>query len=341
MTFSLARLSSKLLALGLAAGISLSAQAADKAQEQTLAYVDRPEVQAFIDKLVKEHKLDRQWLTNNLAQAQRKDKILEAIARPAEKKLNWGQYRNIFLGETRIKRGVEFWQQYEDVIAKVSKQYQVDPEIIVAIIGVETHYGRHAGTYRVVDALATLGFDYPPRSKFFAKQLGEFFLLAQEQKLDPLSLTGSYAGAMGWGQFIPSSYRSFAVDFDGDQVADIWNNPADAIASVANYFKQHKWTMGQPVTEQISAAKGADRSYINRDRKPKASLKELEQAGFAGALDPQPARAMVLELENKQGPELWLAYPNFYSITRYNHSNLYAMAVYQLSREIKAAKQAQ
>lgn len=302
-------------------------------------YVERQDVQVFINQLVKQHKLDKTWVTKALQSAQRKDTILEAISRPAEKKLNWGQYRNIFLGEKRIQSGVIFWRKYEDVINSVSKQYQVEPEIIVAIIGVETFYGRHAGKYRVVDALATLGFDYPPRSEFFAKQLGQFLLLAKEQELDPLTLKGSYAGAMGWGQFIPSSYRSYAVDFDGDKVADIWNNPADAIASVANYFKRHKWTMGQPVAEQIKPAAAANKKYINRDREPKASLAELKKAGFYGNLKPEPAQAMVLELENAQGMQTWLAYPNFYVITRYNHSNLYAMAVYQLSQAIKAAKQ--
>lgn len=309
------------------------------ASSSAVPYVERKDVQAFIHTLVKEHKLDKAWVTEVLTSAQRKDNILEAISRPAEKKLNWGRYRAIFLGEKRIQSGVAFWQQYEEVLNAVSKRYQVEPEIIVAIIGVETFYGRLAGKYRVVDALATLGFDYPPRGKFFAKQLAQFLLLAKEQQLDPLALKGSYAGAMGWGQFIPSSYRSYAVDFDGDKVADIWNNPADAIASVANYFQRHKWVMGQPVAEQITPAAGANKNYVNRDRKPKASLAELKKAGFYGDLKPEPAQAMVLELESKQGLQTWLAYPNFYAITRYNHSNLYAMAVYQLSQAIKASKQ--
>ena len=292
----------------------------------------------FVNKMVSEHGFEKEQVLAILSKAEKKQSILDAISRPAEKTKKWHEYRQIFLGEKRINQGVKFWQEHSDIIEKASKEYGVAPEIIVAIIGVETRYGRHAGRYRVVDALATLGFDYPKRAKFFRGQLEHFLLLTKEQKLDPMELYGSYAGAMGYGQFIPSSYRNFAVDFDKDGVADIWKNPADAIGSVANYFKEHKWKDGEPVATRARFPKKYDESIVNKRSRPKMSLSDAAKSGFKPTNKGYSDELVVTPLmyEGKHGKEYWLGFHNFYVITRYNHSRLYAMAVWQLSQEIKA-----
>lgn len=302
-------------------------------------YSDRPEAKVFVERMVKEHKFDKAYIEGILAQAEKKQAILESIARPAEKTKPWYEYKEIFLTPTRTEGGVKFWQEHAEILSNVEKEFGVPAEIIVAIIGVETRYGTYMGNYRVVDALATLGFDYPKRGAFFSKQLEEFFLLTREQKQDPLSFKGSYAGAMGFGQFIPSSYRSFAIDYDGDGFADIWTNKKDAIASVANYFKAHGWQTGAPVAERASrAAKFPDRMLNNKAR-PKTSAVELSKLGFSPvsrkAVSTKPAVALKYVAE--KGDEYWLGYNNFYVITRYNRSQLYALAVYQLSQEIAAS----
>ena len=294
----------------------------------------------FIQKMVAEHGFEAEDVKAILAQAEKKQSILDAISRPAEKTKKWHEYRNIFLGEKRINQGVKFWQENSEAITKASNEFGVAPEIIVAIIGVETRYGRHAGKFRVVDALATLGFDYPRRAKFFRGQLEHFLLLAKEQNVEPMSLVGSYAGAMGYGQFIPSSYRSFAVDFDGDKKADIWNNPTDAIGSVANYFSEHKWREGEPVLTRARFPKNYDKSLINQSSKPKLTVKEIKSEGFVPTEDRFADDLLVKPLmyEGKHGKEFWLGFHNFYVITRYNRSRLYAMAVWELSQEIKERK---
>ena len=234
----------------------------------------------FVEKMVSEHDFEKKYVLDLLAKAKQQQSILDAISRPAEKTKKWHEYRNIFLGEKRINQGVEFWKENEATLNTASEKYGVPQEIIVAIIGVETRYGRHAGKYRVLDSLATLGFDYPRRAKFFRGQLEQFLLLAREQDLDPEVLVGSYAGAMGYGQFIPSSYRHYAVDFDGDGVADIWNNPVDAIGSVANYFAEHHWKTGAPVFTRARFPKEYESENLNSISKPKQTLAEVEKLGF-------------------------------------------------------------
>lgn len=301
-------------------------------------YSRHQETKAFLDRMVKQHKFDAKKLESLLAQAEKKQAILDAIARPAEKTKPWFEYRKIFLDSDRIQQGVAFWQENQKTLAEVSERYGVDPAIIVAIIGVETRYGRHMGTYRVIDALATLGFDYPPRSEFFRKQLEEFFLLAREQKQDPLELKGSYAGAMGFGQFIPSSYRHYARDHDGDGFADIWNNKDDAIASVANYFKAHGWQTGQPVFARAQVKGKIDENILNVAGRPALAVAELRKKGVEPADSVEAAQlASLLSYEQENGNEYWLGFNNFYVITRYNRSQLYAMAVWQLSEAIREA----
>ncbi|WP_372779000.1 lytic murein transglycosylase B [Litorivivens sp.] len=296
-------------------------------------YLDHEQARPFTDRMVSEHGFERSRVEALLAQAERKQSILDAIARPAERTLEWKDYRRIFIQESRIEQGVEFWREHRATLERAHKEYGVPPQIIVAVIGVETRYGRHKGNYRVLDALATLGFDYPPRSKFFGKQLEEYLLMTREQSLDPLELKGSYAGAMGFGQFIPSSYRSFAVDFDGDGVADIVNNPVDAIGSVANYFARHHWRQGEAVVLAADVAKQHDAEVFEAGLKPKWSVAQLADKGVRSyaKLDGD-AMASAIRFIGDEGEEHWLGLHNFYVITRYNHSSMYAMAVYQLSQ---------
>ncbi|MDZ7925193.1 MAG: lytic murein transglycosylase B [Marinagarivorans sp.] len=318
------------------AKVAPTATAPVQAASARVDYSKHPAAAAFIKKMVEQHGFDKQYIVDTLAQAEQQPRILELIAKPAEKAKPWYEYRQIFLTPLRVQGGVEFWQQHKDILAEMEKTYGVPAEIIVAIIGVETRYGTYMGTYRVIDALTTLGFDYPPRGAFFAGQLEAFFLMAREQQHDPLSLMGSYAGAMGYGQFIPSSYRSFAVDYDKDGFADIWANKQDAIASVANYFKAHGWQMGLPVAERASRQAGFPENKLNTEQRPSVMANELARQGFAplSRRAIQPIAAVALSYEGEQGQEYWLGYNNFYVITRYNRSRMYALAVYLLSEEI-------
>lgn len=288
----------------------------------------------FIDELVSKHGFDRKEIGRTLRKAKLRQPILDAISRPAEAK-PWWQYRKIFLTDKRIQGGVEFWRQNEKDLKRAEEVYGVPPEIITAIIGVETFYGRHTGTYPVLDALYTLGFHYPKRASFFRKQLGEFLLLTREEKMNPLKPMGSYAGAMGKPQFIPSSYRHYAIDFDGDGKRDIWHNNTDVIGSVANYFAVHNWQPGQPVATLAKEVSESHTDFIKAGMKPSLKLSKLEESGvnFDKSLD-KDELASLIEFDLEEGKEHWLGLNNFYVITRYNHSNLYAMAVYQLSQEI-------
>ncbi|MBQ0798589.1 MAG: lytic murein transglycosylase B [Porticoccaceae bacterium] len=305
-------------------------------------YDDNPATQALIDSMVAEHQFERPALEKLFAEAEYKQSIIDAMTRPAEKVKEWKDYRKIFVTKKRINQGVDFWHDNRATLERAQRDYGVDPAIIVAILGVETYYGRLTGSYRVLDALSTLAFDYPPRSTFFAKELKEFLLLSREQNKKANELTGSYAGAMGYGQFIPSSYRAYAVDYTGDDFADIWDNPVDAIGSVANYFARHGWQTGQAVVVRARVGKDYVADHINDVRPPELTLATLRAQGFTpvgeradGSWDDN-TKAFPLKLEGKHGAEFWLAFDNFYVITRYNHSRRYAMAVYQLAEEIRA-----
>jgi len=302
-------------------------------------YADNPAGQALIDEMVEEHGFSRQELEQLFAGAERKESILEAIARPAEKTKPWFEYRAIFVTDTRTRQGVEFYERYAASLHRAEREYGVPVDVIVAIIGVETRYGSNKGSYRVIDALSTLAFDYPPRSKFFSSELKQFLLMTREQGLAASELKGSYAGAMGYGQFIPSSYRAYAVDFDGDGVIDILNNPVDAIGSVANYFKRHKWRSGEAVTAAARVEQDYRRDWMNDGLKPKHTVAELAQGNIFPLQPVVPDTvATAMEFEGKEGPEYWLGWHNFYVITRYNHSSMYAMSVYQLSQAVGAAR---
>jgi len=308
-------------------------------------YAHRPEVAAFIDEMVTTEGFDAAALGSVFAAAEFQQPIVDAISKPAEKVLTWRTYQDIFLTDTRVSAGREFMQRQHEALSRASKEHGVPAEVITAIIGVETLYGTRKGSWRVIDALATLAFDYSPRATFFRSELKHFLLLAREESVDPLLPVGSYAGAMGYGQFIASSYRHYAIDFDGDGKRDIWENPVDAIGSVANYLAKHGWEESGAVILQTSAPDAVLEDAYNVNLKPSISLAGLAERGLdisavtayspAAAADLAGTQVAPIRLEGKQGAEYWLGFKNFYVITRYNHSNLYAMAVYQLSERLR------
>jgi len=318
-----------------AAGVAVYLLTAVEADSKD--YLGRAQVRDFIDGMVSTHGFDTGEVERLFAGVDQQETSLEAIARPAEAK-PWHEYREIFITQARINGGVEFWDENRSLLERASREYGVPVEIIVAIIGVETYYGRQTGDYPVFDTLVTLGFDYPPRGDFFRSELEHFMLLSREESLRIPEVVGSYAGAMGMGQFIPSSYRAYAVDFDGDGKRELWNSTADAIGSVANYFRVHGWQEGAPVAYPAQVS-GADyRALVSRGLEPSveasrlASLGVKTQADIAGA-----ARVALFEYDAGDAMQYWVGLNNFYVITRYNHSSLYAMAVYQLSQQIRQA----
>jgi membrane-bound lytic murein transglycosylase B len=297
-------------------------------------FEDKSSIKSFIDEMVSKYKYDKDFLDNLFDKARLHQSIIDAISRPAESK-PWYEYRKIFVTRERVRGGVLFWNEHEEVIKQVADKYQVRPEVIVAIVGVETRYGKHKGNYPVLDSLSTLAFAYPPRAAFFRSELKHFLLMTREEKLDPLTTKGSYAGAMGMPQFISSSFRNYAVDFDKDGQRDLWTNVADALASVGNYFKLHGWAAGQPIAHKVDVNGIKYKELISGSLKPKYSQDELMLAGVTLPNNiPRDIKGNLIELDSGDGPEYWVVWQNFYVISRYNHSALYSMAVYQLSQEI-------
>jgi membrane-bound lytic murein transglycosylase B len=298
----------------------------------------RAQIAVFVDELARAHGFDRDEVAALIDSADVREDILAAMTRPAEAR-PWYRYRPIFLTADRIRDGVAFWNGNAALLERAEVQYGVPPAIITAIIGVETSYGRITGRHRVLDALVTLGFHYPPRAAFFRGELGEFLLLAREEGLDPQSVTGSYAGAMGKGQFISSSYRHYAVDFDGDGRRDLLDSTADAIGSVANYFREHGWRTGEAVAVPAQVNGEPAPALAGERLKPTHTVADLRAAGVEPATTlPGTAPATLITLEQENGPEYWVGLTNFYVITRYNRSPLYAMAVYQLSEALREAR---
>lgn len=301
----------------------------------TINIKDTESVDAFIEQMVTQHQFDESELDDLFETVEIKQDILKRIASPSEG-LPWYKYRKIFLTDARIDAGVQFWRDNAAVLASAEQKYGVPPEIIIAIIGVETLFGKNTGNHRVIDALSTLAFAYPPRSKFFLGELENFLLLCRDEHINPDDPTGSYAGAMGMPQFMPSSFRAYAVDFDNDNRRDIWHNSSDVIASIGNYFAKHHWQAGQIVAIPVTAKGKTYKSALNKDLKPNLSVAELESLNLIISRQlPLDSKVKLLSFEQQQqGEELWAALDNFYVITRYNHSPLYAMAVYQLSLSI-------
>ena len=300
---------------------------------------ERPDVQAFIREMVVKHGFTSSALFTVFSRAQIQPEIIALITRPAEAK-PWYAYRQIFLTPERVQKGVEFWRTHEKALARAEQRYGVPAEIIVAIIGVETFYGRNVGRHQVLEALSTLAFAYPKRADFFRKELENYLLLTREEGIDPLALQGSYAGAMGLGQFMPSSYRAYAVDFNNDGYRDIWNNPEDAIGSVANYLSEHHWQRSELITVPARVSGDHYTALISaKPEKPFHTIRTLQQRGVhAPKTLNEHQKAILLQLEGNDGPKYWLGFYNFYVITRYNRSPLYAMAVYQLSQDIHDLK---
>ncbi|MGL4251117.1 MAG: lytic murein transglycosylase B [Aeromonas sp.] len=287
--------------------------------------------------LAKQQQVPLAALQTAVDSARLRQEVLDAISKPWEAK-PWHRYRPLFITPDRIRDGLQFWQQHATTLARAEQVYQVPAGIIVAIIGIETFYGRQLGRHPVLDSLYTLGFHYPERSDFFAKEFAQLVLLAGEEGWPLESLKGSYAGAMGMGQFMPSSYRHYAVDFDGDGKRDLFANPVDAIGSVANYFASHRWRWGESVVERAQTGLTAVEPLLRSEPELTQQWSELAAAGIelATALAPQTP-VKLLAFEQADGPEYWVARHNFYVITRYNRSPLYAMAVYQLSQAIQEA----
>ena len=298
-------------------------------------YEERDEVKTFISMMVDKHHYDRETLTDWFRKAVKQEETIKSLNKPAES-MPWHRYRKIFMTEKRINQGVKFWQENKETLERAEATYGVPPEIITAIIGVETFYGQYKGKFPVFDTLVTIAFDYPKRASFFKKELEQYLLLIREETLDAYTLKGSYAGALGKPQFISSSYRHYAVDFDGDGKRDLLNNTTDAIGSVANYFKQHNWNNGGPIA--VTASYKSNKKFSEYGMKPEHSVNELSKHGIFPS---QPVITSLLaspiQLEQPDHMEYWLGLHNFYVITRYNHSNLYAMAAYQLSQSIKQA----
>jgi membrane-bound lytic murein transglycosylase B len=296
--------------------------------------------------MVSRHGFDPDAIGALLAQARYRQVIVDAMERPYES-MPWHRYRKIFLTQERLAAGLAFWRANADALDRARTVYGVSPEVVVAIVGVETSYGEQVGDHRVLDALTTLGFAYPKRGAFFRGELESFLLLQREEGLDPVLTKGSYAGALGKPQFIPSSYRAFAVDFDGDGRRDLWGSDADTIGSVANYFRAHGWRAGEPVAlratlkaavvdDVLAGVPVADKSPVA----PNTTAGQLRAAGVEWLESAQvrldaSLPATLIELDGEK-TEYWVGLANFYAITRYNHSNLYAMAVHQLSLEIRA-----
>lgn len=301
------------------------------------ALIQRPAVRHFIDYMVTHDHYSKSDLIAALKLAQFQPQIIESMEKPYEKK-TWDVYKALFLTPQRVQTGVEFWQANADVLERAQKEYGVPAEMIVAILGVETQYGKRQGEYRVLDALTTLAFHYPKRSAYFTKELREYFLLCRERKVSPTEYIGSYAGAIGQPQFMPSSYRLFAVDFAGHGRRDLVNDNKDVIGSVANYFKKHGWIPNENVAQLATLANPQQGNLTMNSKQADYLYPNLIAKGVKPitTMPNHPDHAGVIELTTADnGAEYWLAYPNFYVITRYNSSPQYALVVYLLAQQLR------
>ena len=298
-------------------------------------YSAHPAAEGVIQQLVDKHQFSAEEVRVILAQANTEQRILDSMANAAEKTKTWTAYRNSFLSEFRIKQGAKFLEQHAGLLAKTQREYGVPPQVVAAIMGVETNYGSYTGKANVLDALATLAFEHPRRGKFFTSELVEFIVLCREQGWQANQPLGSYAGAMGMSQFMPSNYRKLAVDGNGDGRVDL-HDVADAAPSIANYLRHHGWQPGELVATRAAVHAGFNKSVIGSGLKPNYSVQELEAAGFFSQRKlPKEQRARVVRFNDADGDEFWLGLQNFYAISRYNPRAKYAMAVYLLSEEVR------
>jgi len=321
-----------ILALGLSTVFVARAHEAHQIQDAVIV--------EFIQKMVEKHQFSQEELTVLMDNAKKKDGILNAFDKPATSK-PWSFFKKLYVTEWREKEGVKFWEKHAQTLIRAEDQFGIPQEIITALIGIETNYGTYTGEFRIVDAFYTLGFYGKRRNKYFLKEFEEFLILARENNIAPNSIKGSFAGAIGIAQFMPSSYREYAIDFDGDGKADLENSVADAIGSASNYLKRHGWKRGEPIVFPVSADNDQVLSEMAGKSKPNRTYGELKQAGVKQALGLNDDLAVGLfKLEGDEGVELWMSLKNFYVITRYNPSNNYALAMVQLSEKIKALKNA-
>jgi membrane-bound lytic murein transglycosylase B len=306
------------------------------AAPNTPSFADDPAALEFARELEQRHGFHADELISQFAQTRPNATVLKLIKPPTSPlQRSWERYRPRFLNDRRIDGGVRFWQENGGQLAKASALYGVPEEIIVAIIGVETEFGRNTGGFRVFEALATLAFKYPPRAEFFRTELEQFLLLARENNLDPLAVKGSFAGAIGIPQFMPGSQRRYAVDFDGDQRVDLGNSVDDAIGSVGRFLEQHGWLAGQPVAVPAMTAGVPDEALLQAGLRPSLKAADLAEKGIRAAIDPQATVALIDLVSPGRETEYWLGFDNFYVITRYNRSSFYAMSVFQLAEEIR------
>ena len=332
-------------ASGYAIAMLVACSAPAVVAEETVSFDPQhnPQTQQLADELA-EQGVPNAWLEQALAQASYRQEVLDAMAGAAERRLRWFEYRDIFLTEQRIDEGAAFMKAHADALAHAESEYGVPPEVITAIMGVEAYYGRHKGRHKVLDSLATLAFHHPVRGDFFRGELAAFLTIAYQQEVAPESLYGSYAGAMGYPQFIPTSYQAYAVDFDGDAKRDLWNNPVDAIGSVANYFAEHGWQRGGAIYHEAEGPEELPEALsFNQTVRPSTTAAEAAEQGVVTETSLTPDTPVVpLVLEYADGQESYrLGEYNFYVITRYNHSHLYAMAVAELAEAIKQQAEAE
>lgn len=296
--------------------------------------------QAFIQTVAAKDNFDPAQLDQLFSKVYINHAVLKSMKKPKEFHTPWYKYRAIFIQSSRAKQGADFWTAHQTTFTKAQQQYGVPPQIILAILGVETRYGALQGNYKAIDSLATLAFAYPPRETYFQNELEQYLLLTRDLALDPLTLNSSYAGAVGYPQFMPSSYRKYAVS-STNTAADLWNNPNDAILSVANYFHHFNWLPNQPIAIPAIMTGNQYLSFpLNKALKTPFTVKRLANYGIKPAqyLAPNTPVNLIM-LDGKQGPEYWITLHNFYVITRYNTSTFYAMAVYQLSQQILSMHQ--
>jgi membrane-bound lytic murein transglycosylase B len=333
---------SRFIALSLLAALAGPVIAAPAKPSPQAVYAKRPEVKAFVHDMVQRHGFVERELTFLFSRVKREDPVLQFI-RPPDKPPSWQDYREIFLTEKRIALGAEFWSANRAQLERAQREYGVPPEYVLAIIGIETFYGRNMGRYRVVDALTTLAFDYPPRAAYFRSELEQYLLLARDLGFDVFSVRGSYAGAIGIPQFMPGSQRRFAVDFDGDGSVDLRRNTADAIGSVANFLKQHGWQTGAAVLFPAQPEGDAWRAYVDGSIEPRHKLADLRRAGvrFSAPAELDAANGALVELATPDKPsEYRIGLANFYVLTRYNRSALYATAVAELAAALRKTQEA-
>jgi membrane-bound lytic murein transglycosylase B len=304
------------------------------------AFVNRPDVQNYIQEMVKKYKFDKNYLVNLFTQVKIRPQVIRHMKKPLEKE-PWRLYQMLLVNEWRISHGVDFWRKYAKPLAEAEKRFGVPVSIIVATIGIETRYGQRIGDYRVMDSLTNLAFSNSPRANYFRKELTEFLLLSREQKFEPMKIMGSYAGAIGQPQFMPSSYRNYAVNFSGSGKTDLMHDQVDVIGSIANYYHLHGWSLGEPVA--VQAVMIGDRyNGLTKYDKPSQtySFADLSKYGIVPKVPMKHdnLRVKIIQLDNRYSTEYWLGFRNFDVIKRYNQSDLYAMAVYQLSYYINALK---